>query len=329
MTGHPTLRRWARRLRRITIATVVIVLVLVGALVATTARYERAARRQFAQAYPPVGELVDVGGRRMHLDCRGSGSPTVVFESGLDVYGSQSWTKVHDAIASTTRACTYDRAGKMWSDPSPHAPDGVAVASDLHAALTAAGESGPLVLVGHSVGGAYALTYAQHYGDEVAGLVLVNSFHPDQFERLPDPDLPLSTDKWDIDQLGARLAWTGLTRMATAQDRPENAPGDAGVRIQRYLPTSLAALVAERGAIRETLRQAGDSRELADRPLIALTASRQKQPDKQEQAMTAMHRDLASWSSAGRQATVPDSGSFIQNDQPEAVIAAVNDVVGR
>ena len=103
MTDHPTLRRWARRLRRITIATVVIVLVLVGALVATTARYEQAARRRFARAYPPVGELVDIGGRRIHLDCRGSGSPTVVFESGLDVYGSQSWTKVHDAIASTTR----------------------------------------------------------------------------------------------------------------------------------------------------------------------------------------------------------------------------------
>jgi pimeloyl-ACP methyl ester carboxylesterase len=253
----------------------------------------------------------------------------VVFESGLDVYGSQSWTKVHDAIASTTRACTYDRAGKMWSDPSPHAPDGVAVADDLHAALTAAGESVPLVLVGHSVGAAYALTFTERYGDEVAGLVLVNAFHPDQFERLPDPDAPLSTDKWGIDRLGARLAWTGLTRMATAQDRPENAPGDAGVRIQRYLPTSLAALVAERDAIHNTLRQAGNARELADRPLIALTASDQTPSQRQERTMTALHRDIASWSSAGRQETVRDSGSFIQNDQPDAVIAAVREVIGR
>ena len=329
MTDQPTLRRWARRLRRITIATVVIVLVLVGALVATTARYERAARTRFAREYPPVGELVDIGGRRIHLDCRGSGSPTVVFESGLDVYGSQSWTKVHDAIASTTRACAYDRAGKLWSDPSPQRPDGGAVAGDLHAALTAAGESGPLVLVGHGVGAAYVLTFTERYGDDVAGLVLVDAFHPDQFERLPDPNAPLATDKWDIDRLGARLAWTGLTRMATAQDRPENAPGDAGVRIQRYLPTSLAALVAERNTVRHTLGQAGGSRALADRPLIALTASDQTLPQRQEQAMTALHRDLASWSGAGRQETVRDSGSFIQNDQPDAVITAVREVIGR
>jgi pimeloyl-ACP methyl ester carboxylesterase len=322
MTDHPTLRRWARRLRRITIVTVVIMLVLVGALVATTSGYERAARRRFAQEHPPTGELVDIGGRRMHLDCRGTGDPTVVFESGLNVYGSQSWTRVHDAIAATTRACTYDRAGMLWSDPSR----GVTVADDLHAGLTAAGESGPFVVVGHSVGGAYALAFTQKYRDEVAGLVLVDSFHPDQFARLPQPDAPVSTDKWDIDRLGARLAWTGLTRMATAQDRPENAPGDAGVRIQRYLPTSLAALVAERKAIHDTLQLAGDARNLGSRPLIALTAGDQQSP-RQEQVMADMHREIASWSSAGRQETVRDSGSYIQNDQPDAVIAAVREVL--
>ncbi|HEY8718158.1 hypothetical protein [Pengzhenrongella sp.] len=84
----------------------------------------------------------------MHLDCRGTGSPTVVFESGLDVNGSLAWDAVHDAIDTTTGACAYDRAGIMWSDPKDSPQSAVAVAEDLHATLAAAGESLPGVLEG-------------------------------------------------------------------------------------------------------------------------------------------------------------------------------------
>jgi hypothetical protein len=79
--------------------------------------YELLGRRHAAQEFPPPGKLVDIGGRRIHLDCRGIGSPTVIFESGLDMIGSLSWSAVHDEIAKSTRACAYSRAGIMWSDP--------------------------------------------------------------------------------------------------------------------------------------------------------------------------------------------------------------------
>src|SRR5215471_8350339 len=94
---------------------------LVGLLllaVAGGAVYEQIARANAAKEFPPQGRLVDIGGRRIQLDCRGSGSPVVVFESGLDMLGSLSWAAVHDDIAKTTRACAYSRAGLMWSDSS-------------------------------------------------------------------------------------------------------------------------------------------------------------------------------------------------------------------
>jgi hypothetical protein len=95
--------------------------------------YEMTSRSRAAREFPPQGKLVDIGGRRMQLDCRGSGSPTVVFESGLDINGSLSWSAVHDEIAKTTRACAYSRAGIMWSDAKDGPQNAKTIAEDLHA----------------------------------------------------------------------------------------------------------------------------------------------------------------------------------------------------
>src|SRR5687768_14743306 len=136
-------------------AAVVVGVALVGATI------EYASRVRAASENPAPGQLVNVGaGRRIQIDCRGSGSPTVVFESGLDNYGSLAWSFVHDSIAKNTRACAYSRAGIMWSDP---ATDRRSPAIDLHTALIAAGQQPPYVLVAHSLGGPYALTFTKLY----------------------------------------------------------------------------------------------------------------------------------------------------------------------
>src|SRR5215203_2776479 len=136
------------------------------------ASYEQLMRRRALQTHPVPGRLVDVGGgRRIQIDCRGAGAPTVVLESGLDNLGSLSWTAVHDSLARTTRVCAYSRAGIMWSDASPAPFDLTSMADDLHRALAAAGESAPWVVVGHSIGGPYAMSFAHAYPSEVKGLV--------------------------------------------------------------------------------------------------------------------------------------------------------------
>ena len=127
--------------------------------------------------YLGLGSRVDIGGRSLYLDCRGSGTPTVVLEAGMGT-GTSTWSEVHDRLARIARTCAYDRAGLGRSDPR-----GVHTfaesASDLANLLRAAGEPAPYVLVAHSLGGAYARVFAAGRPDEVAGLVMVDTFDPD------------------------------------------------------------------------------------------------------------------------------------------------------
>jgi pimeloyl-ACP methyl ester carboxylesterase len=219
-----TLFRWVKRIAIGLIATSLV-------LVASGASYEAFARHGAARDFPQTGRMIDIGGRSIHLDCRGTGSPTVVFESGLDTYGSTSWAKVQDSVATTTRACAYDRAGIMWSDPSdaPQNPD--AIAADLHGALTAAGLSAPFVLVGHSLGGPYAMAYTKKYGKEVAGLVFVDAAHSDQVPRLNAVIKHQMTGETDpMLKLGADFAWTGVPRLRQQEGKVISDDVDAKVR---------------------------------------------------------------------------------------------------
>jgi pimeloyl-ACP methyl ester carboxylesterase len=135
--------------------------------------------------YPMPGASYDVGGHRLHLNCTGTGSPTVVLENGLSETSSL-WNAITTEVAKTTRVCAYDRAGQGWSDDVDGPQDGLAVAADLHALLARAGEPGPYVLAGHSIGGTMAMTYAARYPSQVAGLVLLDSSSPYQFTDQPD-----------------------------------------------------------------------------------------------------------------------------------------------
>ena len=134
------------------------------------------------------GQLVDVGPYRLHLQCTGSGSPTVVLEPGGGG-SAASLGLITPAVARDSRVCVYDRAGRGWSDPAASPPDGAQIATDLHTLLTRAHVPGPYVLAGHSFGGLYVRAYAAKYPDEVAGLVLVDSTasHPTPVFR-PQPD---------------------------------------------------------------------------------------------------------------------------------------------
>src|SRR4051812_33018198 len=124
------------------------------------------------RAYPPPGELVDVGGHRLHIVCAGEGSPTVILDA-LGDGASPQWGWVQPAVVQTTRVCAYDRAGRGWSEAGPMPRDGKAIAQDLHALLLNGKIAGPVVLTGHSYGGLIALIYAGLYPEDVAGMVLV------------------------------------------------------------------------------------------------------------------------------------------------------------
>src|SRR5215213_8498189 len=154
--------------------------------------------------------LVDIGGgRRLYLECRGQGIPTVVLESGYGNSGA-NWTidaplvpqpQVLPAVARFTHVCTYDRPGTVGldlddrsrSDPVAQPRTATAVIADLHALLLAASVPGPYVLVGHSLGGMFVRLYAHTYPEEVAGLVLVDARPDGLFEQI---ERRLTPQRW-------------------------------------------------------------------------------------------------------------------------------------
>jgi pimeloyl-ACP methyl ester carboxylesterase len=156
-----------------------LVLAVVGAI------YQAIATARAKQAYPPPGEMVAVGDQSVHINCVGRGSPTVILDAALGDM-SASWVLVQREVSVTTRVCAYDRAGMGWSQSGPEPRDAKKVTGELHALLEGADfRQGPYVLVGHSYGGLYTQTYAARYREEVAGVALVESSHPEQFSRLP------------------------------------------------------------------------------------------------------------------------------------------------
>jgi pimeloyl-ACP methyl ester carboxylesterase len=317
------------------IASLILLATIVGVV------YEMTSRSRAAREFPLQGKLVDIGGRRMQLDCRGSGSPTVVFESGLDINGSLSWSLVHEEVAKTTRACAYSRAGIMWSDPKDSTQNAKTVAEDLHATLVKAGEIAPFVLVGHSLGGPYIMTYTKYYGSDVAGLVFVDASHPDQVQRFKAVTSYSPTDMILLIKAGVAFAWSGAVRMVPlATQGVPHQPPRAVQAMAAYAPTSLASLLKEFESGDQTLAEAGTFRQLGNRPLNVLTSMAPlpqevltalkltpEQGVQYKEIWKQMHDEEASWSSQSRHQLVADADHYIQFDRPDIVIEAVKSVV--
>lgn len=333
--GWRRVRRW---MKWIAAGLAALLLLVIGA----GALYEALGRRDAERRYPPRGAMVDIGGRRMHIDCRGTGSPTVILESGLGSGGTLDWTLVHDRIAQDTRTCAYDRAGIMWSDPKDTPQDAAAVALDLDALLRADRISGPLVLVGHSIGGPYIRTYVGRHGDQVAGLVMVDASHPDQVARLGKV-VKADVHPGQVSRMlhgASALSWTGIVRfVASGKDIPK-LPHDASAKIAAYADRSVAGMASEVDGFDRTMDQARAVRSFGNRPLIVLTAMAPhtaaqraalkitpEEGARVKQVWKQMNAEQARLSTRGRQEIVPDADHYIQIDRPDTVIAAVRAVV--
>jgi pimeloyl-ACP methyl ester carboxylesterase len=313
------------------------VIVIVGPI------WEQIESRRAAREFPAAGRLVDIGGRRIQLDCRGIGSPTVIFESGLGIDGSASWAKVHDDVAKLTRACAYSRAGIVWSDDKSGAHDGAGVARDLHATLEAAGEIGPFVLVGHSLGGPYITIFTKLFGDQVAGLVYVDAAHPDQVQRFEDAlGKPTKFSANMAYRVSAAFPWTGVVRLGASlvDVAPSNAPTETVELAKAFASRSLGPMVQEMDALDVSFAQAGALRQLGARPTAVLTAMKpasekllkafgmsKTDDEKIKITLSELHADMASWSSRGTHRMLYDASHYIQFDRPDAVIEAIRDVV--
>jgi pimeloyl-ACP methyl ester carboxylesterase len=254
---------------------------LLSSLTIAGACYQFVGSKIDERNYPPPGKMVDVGGYRLHINTLGENThpgPTVVLESGLGC-NSLDWALVQPKIAKFARVCSYDRSGSGWSDESSLERTSQNIVEELHTLLHTAGIPEPYVLVGHSFGGINVRLYTSRYPKEVAGVILVDSSHEDQLQKLPSwPDGLLEKYVWNRDMMPF-WASVGLTRclshFSQFQTNVEFFPPD----IQKmYLAESnttkfFRTVSSEASKFKESLQQLkNDGGFLGKRPLIVLSA---------------------------------------------------------
>lgn len=296
------------------------------------------------------GRLVDVGGRSLHVHCVGEGSPTVVLETGLGD-GSINFRSLQGRVAPFTRACAYDRAGYGWSDPADGPRDLNAVVADLEAALAAAGEPGPYVLAGHSLGGLYALGFARANPGDVVGVVLIDSSHPRQLRDLAEVPELLEAQDLEIEGMAAVVSLAESGALPPSLVRP-NAPPVLSAQLQDVWaqlfvqPAQLRAAVAEYAAIEATLDQAAGALDVGDVPVTVLSrgvgveaqlpaealAALGLTPEvlgRSEEIWGALQQDLTSVSTASKRVVAERSPHYVYFEQPALVVAAIRELVTR
>jgi pimeloyl-ACP methyl ester carboxylesterase len=300
-----TVVRVQRSLHSRTRAWVVYPLLAVYGLSAVGGGYETL-RASLDRRMPAPGQLVDVGEYRLHLNCTGSGAPTVILESGLGETGAY-WELIANAVAHDTRVCVYDRAGRGWSDPAPDTQDGVAVARDLHVLLERGHVPGPFVLVGHSSGAQYVRIFAGRYPEQVAGMVLLDGQPAEALESLPN--FPRFYNVFHrVFALLPSLARVGVGRLISH---------DYSARLARSLRDEFAELPT-------SLAQARSFQNLGDRPLVVVTAAREAMA-----GWLPLQDAMAKLSTNSRHEVVPYTHNELITDQTAARTStqAIRDVV--
>jgi pimeloyl-ACP methyl ester carboxylesterase len=306
--------------------TLIIAVLVVGFI------YENISETRERRFHPMPGQLLDIGGYKMHIYCTGQGSPTVILDAGLgDSF--LSWQKVQPEIAKFTRVCSYDRAGLGYSDSSPHPRTSRVFVDELHRLLEHAAIVGPVILVGHSMGGfdirLYASLYRHEVGGEVAGMVLVDSSHPDQQHRLP-PAINDLDSTWLREQEFFEFTMPfGVPRLLGF------CGNDDAIRAVDCNFHSARESVAELKAISESAAQTAATGSLGDMPLIVLSHDPDTpQPDLPEDLVKPtndvwqqMQQELTHLSTTGKQVIAKNSGHYIQLDRPDIAIEAVRNIV--
>jgi len=302
--------------------------------------------RRLVRLPDPPGRMVDIGGERIHLDCTGSGSPTVVFENGAGDF-SVVWSLVQPGVSAFTRACSYDRAGYAWSDPGKRPRTYDQIALELFTALQRAGEHGPFVLVGQSYGGLLVREYARRYTRDVAAVVLVDAVHEDERidmgsgkpQRIRDWGKGRTTPMPRIVPDSALIALRGSIVSPPVDTTALESPLD---RIPRPLQDiwrvasadSVYRLTwaAEMDWSPEELQRMHDER-LRDRatlgnvPLVVISRAPGRPSDPLATERAALQRDLVALSHRARHVVATRAGHNVHLEEPALVIDNIRKVV--
>lgn len=316
------------RLRRLSERTALSLACLLVISVAACSLFNATVVRLFWRLHPPAGQMVMVGQYKMHINCLGNGSPTLVLETGL---GDDAliWKGVQSTLAHTTRVCAYDRAGFGWSDSRPERRDADHIAAELHELLSEADIHGPIVLMGHSIGGLYIRDYATLYPAQVKGLIFVDSSTP-----LQDKNPAIAAGGSDPP------AWLLHAAMVAGVQRVigmcSGGKHDAGYearkeRGEHFCGVHYDSISSEASNFDTSSQEALRSSNYGAIPVLVITHDPAKMlqahPSAQDKAMQTawsdMQEKLKSLSTHSRQIIAIGSTHYVMNDRPDLLLREV------
>jgi pimeloyl-ACP methyl ester carboxylesterase len=282
---------------------------------------------------PPPGEMIDIGGRRLHCIRTGEHGATVVFESGGGGGSAIQDLPVQRLVSAFARTLIYDRAGLGWSDPPPPGRSFVERAGDLHALLATIGETPPYILVGGSFGGLAARAFSYRYPDEVAGMVLLDAAEEQKY--FPTMALRRAWHEEELRMAAAHVA-SGEARRAA---EPQVARARWFTEDEKPLlleivsrPSHFEASLEELSAIDATadeMKVAGGFGHLGDRPLIVLSSGHSPTGDYAIWADGAAEgqQRLAKVSNNSVHIVAPHTGHSMAMENPPLAAAAIAAVI--
>jgi len=321
------------------VAAALLLLAIVGRI------YQTNSESRDLNAFPPPGQLVEVNGRLMHLDCRGAGSPTLIIEQGLGAGGlAQGWERIHSSLAERTRTCAYDRAGVGYSEPVDIPTRSQDVARNLSELLKKAGIDDSLILVGYSRGGVHIREFQKQYPDKVSGMVFVDSSHEQQYAYLPPAPSPPITENslFLVAQYLQPLGWLRASGLVDAQVAAIYIPEDQRDRAHALYNRShtISTLLNETRGVYLDAETLGTPVFLGDLPLLVITQGMPVESlaneaisasldylREQRRVWNELQSKLVSLSTGSKQVIATQSGHSIHATEPTLLVDSIIEFV--
>ncbi|WP_020613300.1 alpha/beta fold hydrolase [Sediminispirochaeta bajacaliforniensis] len=278
------------------------------------------------ERYEHFGDIVLVNNKAMHIRIRGKGSPTVIFFSDIDMYGTFiNWKEIQDEIGKQTKTVCFDRLGYFWSDEGELPRTGERIALEVEALLAAQGDTGPYLIVGHGMGGIYGRIFAGMNIEKIVGMVFLDPLHPQAFERMKEVGVKKTIPNERIRPLIWLLLKLGIKKESLKQ---YGIPNDLyRVALTCYKKNSLTWFDETAASVR-SLQQAEDYNDFGNIPLHILTSKKAgKIISDREKLWVKLQSELLGLSRNSKQSILEGVGHYIHLERPEIVIESIFEMI--
>ncbi len=305
--------------------------ILVGILLilGVTSIYEQYSRYSIKKELINSGTYVDVDGYKLHYVKKGEKETTVIFEAGLDLRGHHVWNKVQNEVSQFATTISYDRAGMLKSQRGDKEKSCKNMAYDLHIMLNKIQVKKPYILVAHSLGGLVIRAYVKEYPSEVRGVILVDSTHPELIEKAPEKLAKMMKTPQQPNWLTTFLSITGITRIGINYifNGDSNNSQELKNEINANLDNTIASVIDEMKNLEDLMKEV-KGMTFGNIPLtvIASTKSDSKAFEPFQKYLQSLQTDSLKLSTNSNIVWANKSGHFIQLEQPELVIEAIEKI---